>query len=288
MSLWNEIEKLRNENKDNLNYPHVYWINSSKGLLYVKIGDIIKEGITVSEAIELFKDNKYFMKELNYLLEPLPKRNSCKEFIMSNHFMDDEVFYDVENTKIRSNLNFIDEFTNSVGGSEDEYNEFDKLYKILITEIVYDEEYAFEEKKLDRNNGLTAFEIKNQDIKRTKQDKKGVCTTFSMRISDELTKIGIPNKMLVSFKNNIIHWTVIYKIADDYFVEDITRDLIYSEMLGLEPTPLSMRIPINEFLSEYPQTRIVEDISDNGKMMDDLNNIPLTLDLLKKQKLSSI
>ena len=77
-------------------------------------------------------------------------------------------------------------------------------------------------------------------------------------------------------------------IDDEYFVEDITRDLIYSEMLGIEPTPVSIRISINDFLHEYPQTRIVEDISDNGKMFDDLNNISLTLDLLKKQKLGSI
>ncbi len=64
---WKEIENIREENKDNPNYPHVYWITDDS--LYVKVGDFEQKGISVEEAIELFKDNKLFMDELKYLLE---------------------------------------------------------------------------------------------------------------------------------------------------------------------------------------------------------------------------
>lgn len=61
---WEEINKIREENKDNPNYPTICWKNSDSKLLYVKIGTIEKQDITVSEAIELFKDSKLFMNEL--------------------------------------------------------------------------------------------------------------------------------------------------------------------------------------------------------------------------------
>lgn len=63
---WNEIKNLREENKNNPNYPHVFWKNDTQ--LYVKIGDVEKI-ITVEEAKKMFGDNILFMNELNFLLD---------------------------------------------------------------------------------------------------------------------------------------------------------------------------------------------------------------------------
>lgn len=282
MSLYDEVVKRRKENENNPNYPSVFWIDYGKKIRVTIGGNT--EDLSVEEVKKNYKDNEDVMLELYYLLESFYERSDS--YVIGENGQRSMQSYSAllqGNTGVQSVLTSIDEFTSIVGGSEEAYALFNSLYGTLIKDIIYDEKYASEQKRQDSIKGLTAFEIRQQDIERTKQDKRGVCTTFSMRISDELTRLGIPNKLLISI-GDIIHWTVMYKIGDEYFVEDITQDLIYSEMLGIKPTPMSMRIPIDDFLIEHPQTSIVEDISDNGKMMEELSVTPLTLDLLKKRQ----
>lgn len=67
---WEQISKIRENNIDNPNYPHVFWMNVDDNILYVKVGDYENKAISPKEAIELFGTNELFVAEYNFLMRP--------------------------------------------------------------------------------------------------------------------------------------------------------------------------------------------------------------------------
>ena len=153
---------------------------------------------------------------------------SASDFVKKYFKIDLNVNVDVENEKLKA---------------------FKNIYTQLVNELEYDEKYAKEQKELDKKNGLTALEIKNKDIERTKVDKKGVCTTFAMRLNDELDKLNIPNCQLTLVKDGVQHAVNLYMIKNNLYIADITQDIIFGNMLKLsEIPPVSFSVNPYEYL----------------------------------------
>lgn len=181
--------------------------------------------------------------------------NEIKSFVNQKSSDMQESFLDDIMEKNRSDLDkFVERYFN-VNSRVNAYDENRKLkaflsiYTELVNQLKYDENYAVEQKKIDREMGLTALEIKHKDIERTKIDKKGVCTTFAMRLNDELDKLNIPNCQVTLIKDDMQHAVNLYMLNGNLYIADITKDIIYGNILNLdEIPPMSFNIKANEYL----------------------------------------
>ena len=163
----------------------------------------------------------------------------------------------------------------------DNVKDFLSIYEELANTLIYDEEYASKTKAEDREKGLSAYQARKNDIARTKKDKRGVCTTFSMRLSEELDECNIENYLMIINKPNLIHWVNVYKDNGTFYVADITEDIVMGNMvreMGLPMDtipPISARIPLQEYLKDKPNSFIVDEIKDDGKPFEQLSIKPI-------------
>ena len=245
----------------------VYWATDTD--LYINV-DGKEETINVDEALIKYFDNE---KVLNKIDEIFKKKENFSD-------RDFEEIYG-ENAKdslfdgLISDLYTGDaENTNAV---DEKVQKFVTIYEELANTLTYDEEYARRSKDEDRAEGLSAYQTRKNDIERTKIDKRGVCTTFSMRLSEELTSLGIENYFLVVQKPELIHWVNLYKKGENFVVADITEDIVqgnYARQLGLpiDRIPaLSAQIPVSEFLKENPECFVVEEIKNDGRKFEQMS-----------------
>ena len=179
-----------------------------------------------------------------------------------------------QNKTVRKNI----ESQRQVHKGSEEFYKFKKIYSKLINELQFDQEYADEQKRIDAMLGLKALDIKNKDIERTKTDKKGVCTTFSMRLNYELDKLNIPNWIVCFYEKNSVnpHFANLYIMDDKFYIADMTKDIVYGNMMKesnlLEVIPpVSCQLNLNEYFANSVSMPLCFNIIDNIPM----NEIPV-------------
>ena len=284
---------INNENK-----VTVYWVDGSN--LHVEIDGNV-EIINALDAYIKYGSNEEFLRKYNSLMN-LQKKKDEDDYVFDDENIN-EIIYADEDMKVNTNMyehndfyrsddmNDLDKFFDGVFDTNNEdkvnktsdtkFSEFEAIYDKLVNELTYDEDYAAAKKKLEFEANLSAYEMIQKSILRTKEDKRGVCTDFTYRMQDELDKLGIENYPIgMVSPNGLIHWANLYVDDNNYYVCDITRDLIFSDMMKSGHIPsVSIKIPLEEYIDSNINSifRVPEKIKDDGRIFDELRFFPLDM-----------
>ena len=253
----------------------VFWQNDKD--LYVEIGGKA-EILSVSDALEKYGNNSEFVRKYNALIERRSYRIQAQR---------------IPNDMAINIGSYARKFIGKTDGSSIE--PFKAQYDVLVNQLKYDEQFADYSKQQDRIAGLSAWEASQKDIMRTKEEKRGVCTTFTFRIQDELEKLGIENYPLVIITPGLVHWANLYVVDGEFYVCDITRDIVYSNVLrdrGADiPTipSISVQVPLAEYLQDNANASfsVPEKVSDNGKKFHEMAAMPLQEFITLREKIVS-
>lgn len=165
-----------------------------------------------------------------------------------------------------------DKYVSNLHNQENRFEKFEEIYSVLINELVFDADYANACQAEDMQLDLTAIEIKQKDIERTKIDKMGGCKIFAMRISDELDKVGLNNWQMSVFTNNRSHIVNVYELNKKLFVADVTIDIAMKDLMELSKIPpVSINIPLKKYLKDCICPLFYRVDKENAKM----NQIPV-------------
>ncbi|MDR1101035.1 MAG: hypothetical protein LBL34_01545 [Clostridiales bacterium] len=246
------------------NKTTVYWL-SDKDLHIETNGNT--ERINAEAALEKYKDNNEVMAQITNLMEV-----KAKHLFMASSIGPIWASVKSQPASLFNDKNPI---------TSDKKAAFIAIYTKLANELTYDEEYAGAQKTQDKQQGLSAYEMRLKDIERTHKDKRGVCTTFSMRLNEELNNLGIENKFLITqSREGNIHWCVAYNDNGQVLVADITKDIMYADMLGVQKgiiPAISAAIPLSEYLQDPTLDKVIslENIKNDGKKFEELEATPI-------------
>lgn len=228
---WEKINKIRKENKDNPNYPTIYWSVPDSKLLYVKIGKIEKKDITVSEAIELFKDNKLFMNELEYLLESKDAIEvEASSFQAETPNLVKERSIALEEIKIEIDTK-LDEIIHELG-LEKTNDVIKQLKNCCLVQKYIVEHNTYNSNIMNEKDRYSEEEIAILDLYNAVVLNESVCTSNSLMFKAILQKIGIKAEVigLTSNESGVMHASNIVELNDKYYFFDTTLEqAIYME-----------------------------------------------------------
>lgn len=159
----------------------------------------------------------------------------------------------------------------------DKIDDFLDIYEKLVNTLEYDEGYAETAEIEDELDELSAYQIEQRNIERTKNHPKGDSKIFAMRLSYELTNLGIENRLMVAQRPNGLHWVNLYKDNEQWNVANITDHIIYKNgkvNVRSNNSEDYVRLPTEAFLLYNPNSLILEEIQDDGRKLEDLTMKP--------------
>lgn len=221
-----DVLEIREQNKDNPNYPSIYWSNN--GLLNVKIGSVEAYDITPDEAYKRFKDNDFFIVELSDLLSKKSKNPfKSKELQkLDDSIVEDNISIDKLKVAIESKL---DEIIGKLG--LEKYN--DAMTQLKNCCLI--QKYIVENNKLDLNNiqkedgysdeDNAVLELYNAVVKH-----RGFPTSNALMFKKLAEKVGEKAEVvgLTSKENGAVHAANLVELDDEnYFFDSTLESTIY-------------------------------------------------------------
>lgn len=222
---WKYIEKVREENKDNPNYPKVYWLDYDKHILYVKVGDFEQKGMSVEEARQQFKDNDLFITELDYLLQKnstISLNSECHVKIKNPTKMKENISVEKANEEIKTEILKII--------SELELEKSDDV-KIQLKNCCLVQKYIVEhnnynEDIMNEKVAYTPDDIVTLDLYNAVVLHSGVCSSNALMFKKILEQVGVKTEVigLISNESNGMHASNIVELGGKYYFFDSTLE----------------------------------------------------------------
>ena len=227
------IEKVRNENIDNPNYPVIYWSSGDK--IYVKIGAFEQNNMAVEEAKESFKDNKLFIDELDFLLQS--KIHTEDPYDIFDEDISEKI-YQQETIKSKIDIEKIQEEIDSKVaeiimelGLEKSDDFLTQLKNCCLVQKYIAEHNSYDEKIMVEKESYSSDEIVILDLYNAVVLHNGVCTSNSLMFKKILKQIGINVEVVGLFSSEGgIHAANIVELDGAYYYFDTTLETtIYEE-----------------------------------------------------------
>lgn len=289
MANMKELIEIRNENKGNPNYPSIYWIDKYR--LHLRIGEFERNDMTVEEVIEKFRDNKFVMTELAFLLETKVKQLNLlnPSNIENEAFLSDRVS-GIE-FEIKEKINEII-FELGLKKSNDVMTQLRNcclVHKYIVEHVEYKDSIMKEKENLDPNVNIRTMDLYNALIKNV-----GVCSSNSIMFQEILRKIGVKVECvgLVSKDDMGHHMANLVELNGEYYFFDTTLEAyIFEEhrkkghdlvlccaglgtreycqfyepkvIMPIDPNDSVKEIPTNISESRIPQILVNEQITEN-------------------------
>lgn len=223
---WRYIEKQRDENKDNPNYPHVYWSDFERRLLYVKVGDFEQDRMSVEDARQMFKDNDLFIVELDYLLKSNSKNREHENLIYeesdTSTIMKKEISVEKAKEEIETEISKII--------SELELQKSDdvmtQLKNCCLVQKYIVEQNNYNEDIMSEKENMSEDEIVILDLYNAVVLHSGVCTSNSLMFKKILEKVGVKSEVvgLISNETGGRHASNIVELDGEYYFFDSTLE----------------------------------------------------------------
>ena len=225
MVKWEDVERQREENKENPNYPSVYWTNWDERKLHVKIGDYVNDDLTVEEAIQLFGDNPLFMVEFNFLLQTReeterfdermdPRRKSVNQ--LPDGLTMESILLQIEEK--------IDEIIRELHlEPSDDINVQLKncclVQKYIVEHIEY-QERIMEDKTMMADENIRILDLYNAAIHHV-----GVCSSNSILFQEILRRIGMKVECVaLESSEGGFHMANLVELGGQYYFFDSTLE----------------------------------------------------------------
>ena len=267
-----ESDALDNDSKES---HEVFWINPNQmqitenGVRYI---------LTPEEAKKQFANNPGIIGDIDNLLRPIQSNFQVytpRDLVSQ--------LDKVQEPQVQTQQDIMEVFRNdferySKDESVEDVDGFKSEYIKFINEMEYDTAYS--DMAVAETSNYTSDERYHDFVDRTKQDKKGACFQYTLRIQDEAEKRGIETYPLYIVSPSLLHYAVLEVIDGSYYVCDPTPDITFGKTLkdqGDEIPPISFQIPLGEYLAENADkaVSVLENFKGSNKRLEQMRSFPI-------------